>query len=62
MIIVVDIAIIEVQEYNIIEFHNEFHPILNSHLGILSNFSLSLCLIILGLFHCELIYWLVSNI
>jgi hypothetical protein len=62
VIIVVDIAIIEVQVLNIIEFHNEFHPILNSHLGILSNFNLSICLIILGLFHSELIDWLVPNI
>ena len=62
MIIVVDIAIIEVQVLNIFEFQNEFEPILYSHLGKLSNFRLSLCLIILRLFHSELIDWFVSNI
>jgi len=61
MIIVVFIAIIEVQIHHIVVNHHEIPPIISSHLVISSNFILSLLFIIHVFFDSELIDWLVTN-
>ena len=61
MIIVVDFAVIEIQEYHILEYLIELPLIHQSHLDFIFYFILSLSLIMLGLFISELINWLVTN-
>ena len=61
MRIVVDIPIIEVQEYHILEMVSERLSIIVSQLGILSYFILSVNLLKQGLNYSELIDWLVRN-
>ncbi len=61
MIIVADLAIIEFQEYHILEYLHELHYIIDSHLDFNCYFILSYSLIMLGLFISELINRLVTN-